>query len=77
MLRLRTGFGANPEIIPVKREETPMAAPEFLICLNCESPCYLFEWEEDGATEAVCEVCGSEEVDQFLTPEDFDTLIGS
>jgi len=54
-----------------------MAAPEFLICLNCESPCYVFEWEKDEAREAVCEVCGNEEVDQFLTPEDFDTLIGT
>ena len=54
-----------------------MAIPEYMICLNCESPCYVFEWGEDEVSEAVCEVCGNEDLDQFLTPEDFDTLIGS
>ena len=58
-------------------EETPMAIPEYMICLNCESPCYVFEWKDDEVTEIVCEVCGNEELDQFLTPEEFDTLIGS
>ena len=53
-----------------------MAAPEYLICLNCESPTYVFEWQEDELKEAVCETCGSEEVDQFLTEEDFEALIG-
>ena len=51
-----------------------MARPEYLICLNCEAPTYVFEWEEDECTEALCEVCCSEEVDQFLTQEDFDIL---
>lgn len=52
-----------------------MAAPEYLICLNCESPTYVFEWKDEEVTEAFCELCGSEEVDQFLNQEDFDTLI--
>ena len=53
-----------------------MAIPEFLVCVNCESPCYAFEWDDDEVSEAVCEVCGSEEVDQFLSPDDFDALVG-
>ncbi len=53
-----------------------MPAPEYLICLNCESPCYVFEWREDELQEAICEVCGNDESDQFLTQEDFDALIG-
>jgi len=52
-----------------------MARPEYLICLNCEAPSYVFEWKDDEVTEAICELCGSEEVDQFLTQEDFDALI--
>lgn len=52
-----------------------MARPEYLICLNCEAPSYVFEWKDDEATEAFCEYCASEEVDQFLTQEDFDSLV--
>jgi len=52
-----------------------VARPEYLICLNCEAPAYVFEWENDEAKEIFCEVCGSEEEDQFLTQEDFDTLV--
>jgi len=52
-----------------------VARPEYLICLNCESPTYVFEWKDDEATETFCETCGSEEIDQFLTQEDFDTLV--
>lgn len=53
-----------------------MAAPEFLICLNCESPCYTFEWEEAGVEEALCQVCGNDEPDQFVTEDDFDAIVG-
>lgn len=51
--------------------------PDYLICLNCESPCYIFEWEKGVPSEVCCEVCGSEESDQFLTEEDFDALADS
>jgi len=53
-----------------------MAAPDYIVCINCESPCYIFEWKDDQLTEAMCEVCGNEDVEEFLTPEDFDTLMG-
>ena len=53
-----------------------MAAPDFLICLNCESPCYVFEWQEEEVAEALCEVCGNDEPDQFATPDEFDALTG-
>jgi len=53
-----------------------MAAPDYVVCINCESPCYIFEWKDDQLTEAMCEVCGNEDVEEFLTPEDFDTLMG-
>jgi len=52
-----------------------VARPDYLICLNCEAACYVFEWENDEVTEAYCELCTSEETDQFLTQEDFDALI--
>lgn len=51
-----------------------MATPDFLICLNCESPCYMFEWGDEGVEEAFCNVCGNDEPDQFVTEEDFDAI---
>jgi len=53
-----------------------MAAPEFLVCVECETPCYVFEWEDGRLVEAVCTVCGNEEVDQFATADEFDALAG-
>ena len=53
-----------------------MAAPEFLICLNCESPCYVFEWHDEKVTEAICQVCGNDETDQFATEDEFDAITG-
>lgn len=53
-----------------------MPAPEFLICLDCETPCYTFEWEEGEITEALCPACGNDQADQFITEEDFDILSG-
>jgi hypothetical protein len=51
-----------------------MATPDYLICLNCESPCYNFEWGDEGVEEALCTVCGNDEADQFATEEDFDAI---
>ncbi|NHZ73435.1 MAG: hypothetical protein GWP16_03070 [Nitrospirae bacterium] len=56
-------------------KEKAVAIPDYLICLNCEAACYVFEWKDDEVTEAYCELCTSEEIDQFLTQEDFDALI--
>lgn len=48
--------------------------PEFIICLDCETPCYTFEWREGTILEAQCQMCGEENVDSFATEEDFDAL---
>ena len=51
-----------------------MSAPEFLICINCESPCYTFEWSEGKLSEVLCLACGAEEPDEFATEEDLEAL---
>lgn len=51
-----------------------MASPDFLICLNCETPCYVFEWEQDKVSEALCQTCGNDDTEQFATEEEFDAL---
>ena len=49
--------------------------PDFVVCVECESPCYVFEWSGGTITEAVCEVCGNDDPDQFATPDDFEALM--
>jgi len=51
-----------------------MEAPEYLICLDCETPCYTFEWRHDKLVEILCEVCGNDNPDEFMTEEDYDSL---
>lgn len=55
----------------------PGEGPEFLICLDCETPCYTFEWKEGIILEATCMMCGEEDVDTFATEEDFEALSAS
>jgi hypothetical protein len=54
-----------------------MSVPDYLICLECETPCYVFEWRDDKPAEAVCETCGNDDPELFATPDDFDALIGA
>lgn len=54
-----------------------MEAPEYLICLECESPCYLFEWEIGELVDVLCPVCGNDKLDEFLTPQELDELSGA
>ena len=47
-------------------------APDYLLCCDCETPCYIFEWSEGEVVEALCEVCGNEEAATFLSEEDYE-----
>ena len=39
--------------------------PDFLICRECDSPCYIFEWRQGEVIEAFCRVCGNEDRHDF------------
>jgi hypothetical protein len=54
-----------------------MSQPDYLICLNCESPCYVFEWREGKLAEPLCEACGNDDPDEFATPEDYEAILDS
>jgi translation initiation factor 2 beta subunit (eIF-2beta)/eIF-5 len=54
-----------------------VSTPEYLICLECETPCYTFEWSEGQVAEAQCQACGNDQSDQFITEEDLEVLSGS
>ncbi len=53
-----------------------MSAPEYLICLECESPCYTFEWANGRITEAQCTVCGNSDTAAFMTESDLEEMSG-
>lgn len=53
-----------------------MEAPEYLICVECETPCYDFEFRSDAVVEVLCPVCGNEDPERFLTESQFEDLIG-
>jgi hypothetical protein len=51
-----------------------MEAPEYLICLECETPCYIFEWRIDKVHEILCAACGNDNPDTFARAEDLEEL---
>ena len=48
-----------------------MGEPEFLICTECETPCYTFDWDENNykPMNAMCTTCGNESKETFETEE--------
>ena len=46
--------------------------PEFLICLNCETPTYTFDWEGGKITSVLCTACGNDDPAEFMTEAEFD-----
>ena len=44
-----------------------MDEPEYLICLQCETPTYQFEWAEGKVSLAICTTCGNDDISDFMT----------
>jgi hypothetical protein len=51
-----------------------MATPDYLICLECETPSYVFEWRDGKVIEALCQTCGNEDLESFATEEEYEAL---
>lgn len=51
-----------------------MAQPDYLICMECESPVYVFEWQEGRVVEVVCPVCGNDDPANFATEEEIEEM---
>lgn len=51
-----------------------MDEPEYLICLQCETPTYQFEWDEGKVAQAVCTTCGNDDVSEFMTEAELEEL---
>ena len=52
----------------------PSNEPEFLICLECETPCYSFEWDQTKGkiVSAQCQACGNDKIEDFDTEAGFE-----
>ena len=61
-------------------EEKPPARPnpevehdiEYLICRQCNTPCYDFQMDRGRVIEAFCSICGNDDVILFTLTEDED-----
>ena len=50
------------------------SSPDYIVCLECETPCYIFEWGDGKISEALCAACGNDDTDQFASPEELEDL---
>lgn len=51
--------------------------PDYVICVECETPCYVFEWQDERVREAFCEACGNDDPELFLTEAEYEDLAQS
>ena len=43
---------------------------DYLICKNCETPCYVFDMDDRGKLQNVfCQACGNDDAKEFLIPD--------
>ena len=49
-----------------------MSEPEFLICLNCETPTYDFDFDNGKILAAVCAACANDDPSEFMTEAEFE-----
>ena len=50
------------------------SVPEYLICIECETPCYNFDVEKGKIVEILCDICGNDDLDQFATVEEMEAM---
>jgi translation initiation factor 2 beta subunit (eIF-2beta)/eIF-5 len=48
--------------------------PDYVICLECEGPVYVFEWNGSRVTEAVCPACGNDSPAMFATEGEYEEM---
>ncbi|HEV7768650.1 MAG TPA: hypothetical protein VGQ76_26875, partial [Thermoanaerobaculia bacterium] len=53
----------------------PMEEPEYLICLQCETPTYQFDFAGGKLSAVVCTACGNDDPSDFATEAEFDEMV--
>ena len=54
-----------------------MAHPEYLICMECETPTYVFEWANDRVVDALCPMCGNDDPSAFISEEELEEMVAA
>ncbi|MGD1147785.1 MAG: hypothetical protein ABR961_07545 [Thermoanaerobaculaceae bacterium] len=54
-----------------------MTHPEYVICMECETPTYVFEWGNGSVVEASCPVCGNDDPAAFVSEEQFEEMVAA
>jgi hypothetical protein len=65
------GVVAQPR--PPKRPVAEDREVDFLICRNCQTPCYVFEMEAGRIQDAQCLVCGNDSPSEFTIGDEAGT----
>jgi hypothetical protein len=52
-------------------KDAPMTEEfDYVVCMNCESPCYVFEIDAKGrVTSAYCQICANDDPAEFRPPD--------
>ena len=50
--------------------------PEYLICLQCETPTYQFEYVNGKLSQAICNTCGADDLSDFVTEAELEEQTG-
>lgn len=48
--------------------------PEYVICLECETPTYQFEYANGKLATVVCTTCGNDDPAEFMTEAELEEL---
>ena len=51
-----------------------MDEPEYLICLQCETPTYQFDYANGKLASIVCTACGNDDVSDFATEAEYEEM---
>ena len=54
-----------------------MDEPEYLICLQCETPTYQFEYTNGKLATVVCNTCGNDDPTDFMTEAEIEEQTGA
>jgi hypothetical protein len=52
-----------------------MSEPDFIICNECDSPVYVFDWQDNQIKNAMCTSCGNDKPAYFTTEEDYGEMM--
>ena len=74
---LASGIPHPLPLIPFALSFPFMDEPEYLICLQCETPTYQFEFHNEKVVTVVCAACGNDDPTDFMTEAEIEEQTGA